>query len=225
MNISIASPVSTGAIQKEAETLHRIARTTGFMRTLISGEASLREYGGHLFNQYIVYQSLEKSLEQFWFHPMVGSVYYPGLRRTPSLENDLEAVVGPNWRNLRALDSTEVYSRRLRELSRTYPGLLAAHAYVHYSDLLSGGTVLRQILAEEYNLDEEALHFYDFSHIADLPDFALDYREAVGLLPLQDQDKQEFINEIKLSFVLSTSISFEMEHRAQTQYGDEQGEY
>jgi heme oxygenase len=215
--------VVTGVIARETETLHRIARTTGFMRTLISGEASVHEYGEHLFNQYIVYQALEASLERFWFHPYVEPVYNPGLYRGIALENDLEAVVGPGWRNLRSLDSTAVYAHRIHELSLREPGLLAAHAYVLYSGVLAGSSVFRQILTDEYKLGPEAQYFYDFSHIEDVPAFTSRYRDSVGALPFREQEDYEFINEIKLSFVLNASISFEMEHRSRL--AGERGNY
>ena len=59
------------------------------------------------------------------------------------------------------------YLDRLTTVSRSQPALLLAHAYVRYLGDLSGGQYIKYKIKKAYNLDDDALRFYDFSREGD----------------------------------------------------------
>jgi heme oxygenase len=87
------------------------------------------------------------------------------LRRADALAADLDVLHGPRWRDeLAPGPAIQRYAARLDAIARAEPALLASHAYVRYLGDLSGGQLLRRVIAATLAIDGEAgLAFYRFT--------------------------------------------------------------
>ena len=135
-------------LKSETRALHTSAERSTFMRTLLRGQMSLPAYVALLRNLHAIYAALEPTLLRHAQRPAIAPVLLPALWRGPSLVADLDALHGPSWAaNVALQPATDAYVNRIRELDASTPDLLLAHAYVRYLGDLSGGQMLRRIVA------------------------------------------------------------------------------
>jgi heme oxygenase len=135
-----------------------------FMHTLLRGRLDRPAYCALLRNLHDVYAALEPALMRHAGHAAIAPIYAPEMFRTGSVVCDLEALHGGNWRTAIAPQpACEGYVQRIDEIGRSQPHLLVAHAYVRYLGDLSGGQVLRRIVANSYGLaGDDGTAFYGF---------------------------------------------------------------
>lgn len=146
-------------------TIHAEAERAGIMRELVRGRLGRGAYCGLLRNLYEIYATLEAALDGHAVHPFLSAFELQGLRRRAALTADLRALHGERWEvELGVAAATGQYVRRLRVLDRDRAELLVAHAYVRYLGDLSGGQILRRVVADSLHLAEGAgTAFYEFS--------------------------------------------------------------
>jgi heme oxygenase len=97
------------------------------------------------------------------------------------------------------------------ERHRDTPALLIAHAYTRYLGDLSGGQILKRLLANKPGLAPDELSFYDFpGH--DLTQLKTDYRTALDRAGAQVKDPQAVIDEGSEAFRLNTDLSWAVHH-------------
>ncbi len=159
---------------------HREAERTGFVADLLRGRATRSGYALFLRNLVPVYAALETALDGH----VGGGAGVPApfadrrLRRLPALLADLDALVGAGWeRTVAVLPEAEAYALAIRGAGRGEGHRLLAHAYVRILGDLSGGQILKPLLARLYGL--EALAFYDFPAFADTRAPKVAMREAL----------------------------------------------
>jgi heme oxygenase len=125
--------------------------------------------------------ALERALDRHATHPALEPTYNPTLlERAPSLSADISHLLDvdeASWKyhpihiNLMAAYPPQLSDlvQRIEELSNSSdPSALLAHSYVRYLGDLSGGQILRRILAKAYDLDEAAglgVSFYRFKEL------------------------------------------------------------
>lgn len=137
-------------------------------------------YALWLRNLFPVYARLEQSLERLRDEPVVGWFAQPTLFRVAALEADMTGLDGPDWSSrLALLPASRVYAERIAMVAQGDGIHLIAHAYVRYLGDLSGGRILRRLLARTPGLDETTLNFYTFPDIPDPETFKADYRDAL----------------------------------------------
>ena len=171
-----------------------------------------------LRNQYELYAALEPALERHALHPMIAPIHFPGLERLARLESDLETLAGREWRStLRVLPATGEYAARLRALADSSPELLVAHAYVRYLGDLSGGQMLKQIVAKHLGLPiDEGTRFYEFAELGDLKAFGIAFRKALDALPFDEPRASRLVIEAQWAFEQHVKIFEEMDPEALT---------
>jgi heme oxygenase len=142
---------------------HRAAERSGIMPRLLAGRLERARYAALLRNLHALYAALEDGLDRHAGSPLVAPVRFPALYRAPALGRDLAVLWGAEWRGLPLCAAMADYVARLSAIAGEAPGLLAAHAYVRYLGDLSGGQVLRNVVARAFGLrDGAGVAFYSF---------------------------------------------------------------
>ena len=147
-----ASGSLAARLRSETKSLHSEVERAGMMPRMLSGRLDRLTYCRLLRNFHAIYQALEAALDRHRGLPPVAAVWFAGLARTAALERDLLDLHGDRWlQELPVAAAGERYVRRLEELDQGDPLLLVAHAYVRYLGDLSGGQILRKIVAGALN--------------------------------------------------------------------------
>lgn len=151
-------------LRNETRDLHTEVERSTLMHALLRGELGLRPYCMLLRNLHAIYRALEAALTRNARQPLLAPIFASALFRSAALEQDLDSLHGPLWNQAIALQPASLlYVARLRELDRTSSDLLVAHSYVRYLGDLSGGQLLKRIVATSFQLTGSAgTAFYDF---------------------------------------------------------------
>jgi heme oxygenase (biliverdin-producing, ferredoxin) len=158
------APRFSAALRDRTATIHRAAERTGFIADLIRGRATRAGYARYLRNLLPIYDTLEAALATSPF-PAARVFADERLRRVPRLLADLQAIGGDGETNPPIAEAV-AYQAAVREAARDER--LLAHAYVRYLGDLSGGQILKPLLARTLGLSAIQLSFYDFPAIPDI---------------------------------------------------------
>jgi heme oxygenase (biliverdin-producing, ferredoxin) len=192
---------------------HTMAESTSFVTSFLKGIVDKQSYGKLVANFYFIYEALEAELIQHQNHPALSKIFYPELWRKETLEKDLGYYYGTDWHNrIQPSPACVQYVHRLKELSKTDPELLVAHAYTRYMGDLSGGQILKKIAKQAMNLtDGDGTAFYDFDLIKNHGEFKKQYRAALDSLAVEDKVVNEIVEEANHSFHLNMQLFKELE--------------
>jgi heme oxygenase len=83
----------------------------------------------------------------------------------------------------------------LRELTRTDPARLLAHAWLRYLGDLNGGQIIGRIVRDSLGLPVDAAQFYEFPLLADPMAAAAEWRVALDAAPLTPPMHDAIIDE------------------------------
>lgn len=169
-------------LRQETRQNHTEAERSGIMRKLLTRTLDLGTYVALLRNLLPVYQALEEEMERHKNDPVVAPFYHPGLARCAALEADLATLGGAEWRSLPVLPEAEAYVEQIQAASKQDPALLVAHAYVRYLGDLSGGQILKRIVAETFKLSGTGVEFYEFPDLGDADAYKHRYRGSLDAL-------------------------------------------
>ncbi|MBX9243475.1 biliverdin-producing heme oxygenase [Actinotalea ferrariae] len=190
---------------------HERAETSGFVESLMRGELTVAAYADLAAQHHVIYTALEAAEPFVRSDPAGATMVVEGLRRVPSIERDLETLVGPGWRDeVRVLPATERYAARLREVAGTWVGGYVAHAYTRYLGDLSGGLAVKAILQRAYAVPDEAVNFYTFTSIPKPKLFKDDYRARMDALPFDREERLAVAAEAEVAFGLNTALFAEL---------------
>jgi heme oxygenase (biliverdin-producing, ferredoxin) len=196
------------ALRERTRTLHAEAERAGVVRAILCGRVSRYGYALLLRNLFPVYQELERGLERHRRAPGVRAIARPGLCRAQAIESDLVSLYGASWsRRLPHLPAGEGYAGRVLAAVEGEGVRLIAHAYARYLGDLSGGQILRRLLARSLGLGPESLAFYDFPQIADVEAFKAGYRAALDRAAGEITDIDGVVEEAALAFQLNIAVS------------------
>ena len=164
-------------MREETRALHRVAERSGIYASLLAGSANRLGYGLLLRNLHPVYEQLERGLDECdALRPLARHDVY----RAPAIARDLVSLFGTDWRDaLPRLPAGTAYAERVRVLRLDSPKLLLSHAYTRYLGDLSGGRVLRRLLARYLRLSPTALTFYEYPPDVGASGMACQYRAAI----------------------------------------------
>lgn len=196
-------------LREETKLVHREAERSGFIADLIRGRATRAGYTLFLRNLVPAYAALEASLDAALDAPVLVPFRASALRRLPSLLRDIE-VIDASVEDEPALSEARAYARAITAAAAD-PSLLAAHAYARYLGDLSGGQILKPILARSLGLAPEMLSFYDFPDVLDADVAKTAMREALDTLPAEgaaaDALCREAIEAFRHNIALSVAVS------------------
>ena len=117
---------------------HAGAQGSAFVRELFAGKLNRGLYSRMVAQHYFIYAALEDTAATMSSDPTARAFLAPELARVPSLERDLEFLLGDAWRDQVApTAATVAYVERISETAGDSAGFVAHH-YVRYLGDLSG---------------------------------------------------------------------------------------
>lgn len=201
--------------------LHLQAERSGIIRDLLRGQASRAGYVLLLRNLVPAYHQLEAGLDALRHAPAIEPIARPALYRSGALRSDLVRLCGSDWvGTLPLLPAAERYADRIAAVAAGEGGGLLAHAFVRYMGDLSGGQILKRLLARSQGLPLDALSFYDFPDIGDIEAFKAEYRGAIERAALEIADLAPVVEEAAEAFRLNIALSLEVAVAAAAAPGD-----
>lgn len=194
-------------LRQETKQKHTEAERSGIMRKLLTKNLDLGTYVALLRNLLPVYEALEAEMVQHASDPVVAPFYHPGLARASALKADLDHLGGPDWAELPVLPEAQAYIDQIHAAAKQDPALLVAHSYVRYLGDLSGGQILKRIVAETFNLtDGKGVSFYEFPALGDADGFKHRYRGALDALSPAPVRADAIVNEAIGGFESNTRL-------------------
>jgi len=207
MTINLADKLRQGTTKS-----HSMAENVSFVKSFLGGVVDKKSYRKLVANLYFVYVAMEEEMLHNKNNGAVQPIYFPQLNRKLSLEEDLIYYYGKNWEEqIEASDATQVYVRRIRDISSSQPELLIAHAYTRYMGDLSGGQILKKIAQNAMNLStNEGTAFYDFEELEDENSFKQIYRNQLNCISLSEEQVADIIAEANIAFTLNMKMFQEL---------------
>ena len=168
-------------LRNETRVLHTGLERGPFMAAMLRGQLDLRAYCLYLRNLQAIYAALEDAMVRHAADPLVAPVYMPALFRCAALEQDLNALHGPTWACALPLQpACYHYVERLQAVLAGDALLLVAHAYVRYLGDLSGGQMLKRIVAGSLQLEGGVgTAFYDFGDSRQVAALTFAFRDGL----------------------------------------------
>jgi heme oxygenase len=195
-------------LRRATEALHLEAERSGYIRDILRKRASRQGYGLFLRNLQPAYGALERGLQRQADHPALLGFDWPPLLRLQALERDLEALAAGPWRQAFVLlPAAEAYAARIEQVQAEAPQRLLGHAYVRYVGDLSGGQIVKAILARAPGLAADMLRFYDFPDIDDAEAFKRRFRAALDRVGEAAHDGAAIIDEALIAFRLNIEVA------------------
>jgi heme oxygenase (biliverdin-producing, ferredoxin) len=184
-------------VRERTRSVHVEAERTGIVADLLRGQASKTGYALLLRNLQPAYQALETALEVDR-HPLAERALY----RTQAIDADLRALGAGE---MPELPVARAYAERIAGSGR----LLTAHAYIRFMADLSGGRVLKRLVAKSLGLGPEALGYYEYPAIAEVESFQARYRNDIDAAAPQADHAvllQEAVQAFRLNIALSSAV-------------------
>lgn len=200
-------------LREETNDAHLRAERSGIMRSLLRGIITRDAYVVLLRNLAGIYGPLEEELGRHADHPALIGIDLVVLRRLPALERDITALdIDPSQHTHTERRATQDYAARLREVGRSSPELLLAHAYVRYMGDLSGGLMLEKMVAKtlEIGNGDDGLAFYAFPLIPDPVGFKQAFRGALDAAACVVKSPDAIVREAQHAFALHERLFREL---------------
>jgi heme oxygenase (biliverdin-producing, ferredoxin) len=207
-------PVSlSSALRERTRDLHVQAERSGMIADIVAGRATQAGYALLLRNFLPVYEALEQHLSRHAASPVVGSIVRPELARASAIEADLNALSAEAYA-APVLPAAVSYVQAIELASAGDGARLIAHAYTRYLGDLSGGQIVKRLLARSLSLSASALSFYEFPAIADVARFKSEYRAAIDRAGDGSDDFDGIVEEGALAFALNIQLSAALQAEA-----------
>lgn len=197
-------------VREESVADHRNAESSEFMTAVFAGEVTRVQYAALVVQLQAVYAALDEAANRHRADPVVGAFFDPGLDRGSAIRADLLALPRTS---VPLMKPTVEYVSRIREVSDNWPGSVVAHHYTRYLGDLSGGQAIAAKLSANLGLSPESgLALYQFPAIGPAPRFKTHYRELLDNTAWDEQQKVEFIDEVKRAYALNTRMFLSLDH-------------
>ncbi len=186
---------------------HEQAEGSAFVSAYLGGHVALEGYAALQGQLWFVYDAIETSAPQLRGDPVVGPFLDSRLDRLPSLDADLRALVGDDWRaTVRPNEATQAHAARIREVAARWPAGFVAHHYIRYLGDLSGGRTLGAKARTLYGLSDEGIRFYRFDEIGSVREFKDHYRQLLDAAPWSTAEQDRIIEEARAGFRLTRAM-------------------
>lgn len=90
------------------------------------------------------------------------------------------------------------------------PIRLSAHHYIRYLGDLSGGQAIARLVSRHYQIPAEGLNFYKFEGVGDIVFYKKRYRDFLNLIPFNESEREEFLQEVEKLYQLSREIFLDL---------------
>jgi heme oxygenase len=202
MTLPTTAPTLADRLRAETRDLHAAAERAGAMGDLLAGRLPSAGYTALLRSLHVIYDALERALDERRSDPRIAPLRRRALYRTAALEADLAALHGADWAAaLAPAPSAVAYGERIERLAAEGSAALAAHAYVRYLGDLHGGQVLAALVRRCFALEGGAgTAFYRFGDEATVVAHRQALREALATLPLTLAEADAVVAEARWAF-------------------------
>jgi heme oxygenase len=190
--------------------LHREAERSGVVHDILHRRASGYAYALLLRNLLPAYAAMEHCIERRRLDPRLRPLAQRLLYRSEPIRADLRALQGSDWAGkLPLLPTAARYAARIALAARLEPALLVAHAYTRYLGDLSGGRLLRPLLAAAPGIGPGALAFTNFAIPDDGEGFRRRYREGLERAARLAPQPAALVSEAQRAFRLNIALGEE----------------
>jgi len=192
------------------------------MEDIMRMRATREEYIDLVVQHFYMYEALEDAAKLLAADPRYAALHPEALVREQTLVEDLEFLVGENWREqIAPVAATVAYAERIREIAAE--GWLAgiiAHHYTRYLGDLSGGQMIAKRVKKQFGFERPGIAFYDFTELGDIAEFKQAYRVVLDSLgtDLDEAERQRMIDEVRAAYRYNTEVFIDMKqaHEAKT---------
>ncbi len=196
----------SAALRERTWTSHGQSEGATFMHDLMSGKGTREDYIALVVQHYFIYEALEAVADAMAEDEVAGRFITPQLTRMPALEDDLEFLIGKDWKTATApLPSTLRYVDRINAVAGWAGGFIAHH-YTRYLGDLSGGQHIYKVMQKRFGFDTNGIGFYLFDQIADPKDFKDTYREQLDSVAWDEVERERVIDEVLTAYRLNTEV-------------------
>lgn len=201
---------------------HSDSEGSSVMEDIMRMRATREEYTELVVQHYYMYEALEEAAKTLAADARFAALHPEVLVREHTLVEDLEFLLGANWREqISPVPATVAYADRIRQVAAEgwLPGVIAHH-YTRYLGDLSGGQMIAKRVKKQFGYEHAGVSFYDFTKLGDLAAFKQSYREVLDALgeSLDEAERQRMIDEVRASYKFNTQVFVEMKqaHKALT---------
>lgn len=208
VSISPATAPLSALLREATADLHTEAERSGFIADLLHRRGDRHGYLLLIRNLVPIYRTLEAALSRQPTRPLLRLFCGSELARAQALATDVRMLGGATWeQDIPVLPEGEAYAARIAELGEQGSMALGAHAYVRYFGDLSGGQVVKKLLADTMQLPPAALSHYAFAQISDLTAYKQTMRAAFDREALSEADRAVLVDEARRAFSHNIALS------------------
>ncbi|WP_314140488.1 biliverdin-producing heme oxygenase [uncultured Plantibacter sp.] len=195
------------ALRERTSSGHSSSEGADFMSDLMTGKGSKEDYIALVAQHFFIYEALEAAADRMRADAVAAPFISDKLTRLPAIVQDLEFLMGPEWREqITPLPTTARYVARINEVGAVWPGGFVAHHYTRYLGDLSGGQIIRTLMQRQFGFDTNGVGFYLFGDIAKPREFKDTYRDQLDAVPWDDEEQARVIDEVMVAYRFNTDL-------------------
>lgn len=200
------------ALRERTWSGHSDSEGASFMTDLMEGRGTREDYVALVVQHYFIYEALEAAAERFATDPVAAAFISPQLTRMPALEDDLEFLLGADWRDqISPLPTTVRYVERINQVAdEAWSGGFIAHHYTRYLGDLSGGQVIGRLMQRHFGFETNGVGFYLFDQIAKPKQFKDTYREQLDAVAWDEAERERVIDEVLTAYRFNTELFLDL---------------
>jgi heme oxygenase (biliverdin-producing, ferredoxin) len=195
------------ALRERTSELHLEAERSGIVNDILRGRAGRHGYLLLLRNLLPAYRAMEEALDVHRYSPLLASFARPELYRAPRIAADMAALGIEREDELPLLPASAAYAAAVTNAGEGKGLRLVAHAYVRYFGDVSGGLVLKRLLAKSLGIGPQGLSFYEFAPQIDPVFLKAEMRIAMDTAVAYDFDREIVISEGIRAFEHNIAVS------------------
>lgn len=196
------------ALRERTWSSHGDSEGATFMKDLMTGAGTREDYVALVAQHFFIYEALEAAAEQFASDPVAAAFISPQLTRMPALTQDLEFLLGADWRSaITPVPTTVRYVERINEIAAEgWAGGFIAHHYTRYMGDLSGGQAIGRLMQRHFGFDTNGVGFYLFDQIASPKEFKETYRDQLDAVAWSPEERERVISEVIAAYRFNTEL-------------------
>lgn len=197
-------------IKERTDLAHQAAEEAPFIAQLMAGTLGARAYLDYLRAFAPIYLRMEELFLRESAKEPLTYLDHRALDRSKYILADISYLENAEKSESIQLElpSVRKYLNLLHD--EVSPVRLSAHHYIRYLGDLSGGQAISRLVSRHYQIPQEGLNFYNFDGIGDIVFYKKRYRDFLNLIPLRENDKEEFLDEVEKLYALSRDIFLEL---------------
>ncbi len=196
------------ALRERTWSNHGDSEGADFMKDLMTGKGTREDYIALVAQHFFIYEALEAAAQQFDSDAVAAPFIAPQLTRLPAIEDDLEFLIGPDWRDqITPLPTTQRYVDRINAIAdEHWAGGFIAHHYTRYLGDLSGGQAIRRLMQRQFGFETNGVGFYFFDQIASPKEFKETYRDQLDAVDWDAAERDRVIDEVVTAYKFNTEL-------------------